>query len=106
MQNVDKLALADRPGGASLAVKAVPGSSRDKLAGVLGDSLKVTVSAAPEKGKANQAIQALLAKALGLPPRRVQLLAGPTNPRKEFLIAGLSADQVRTKLKELSLRRR
>ena len=84
-----------------LAVKAVPGSSRDRVVGVLGDALKIATSAPAEKGKANAAIAAILAKALGLPGRRVSLVSGPTNPRKEFRIAGLSAQQVRQRLAEL-----
>ncbi|MCY2929668.1 MAG: DUF167 family protein [Planctomycetota bacterium] len=98
MNGLDQLNLRDVPGGAVLAVKVVPGSSRDKIAGVLGDSLKITTSAAPEKGKANLAVAALLARALGVDKRSVELVSGPSNPRKEFRIAGLSADQVRQRL--------
>lgn len=98
MNGIDQLNLRDVPGGAVLAVKVVPGSSRDKLAGVLGDSLKITTSAPPEKGKANQAVAALLARALGVDKRSVELVSSPSNPRKEFRIAGLSADQVRAAL--------
>ena len=98
MKDVARLALRDSPGGAILPVKVVPGSSRDKIAGVLGDSLKITTSAAPEKGKANLAVASLLARALGVDKRSVELVSSPSNPRKEFRIAGLSADQVRQRL--------
>lgn len=101
MQNVERVRITQRPGGASLAVKASPGSARERVVGVLGDALKVAVSAAPEKGKANAAIAAVLAAALGVPPRDVQLLSGPTNPRKEFLVAGLNAEQLRARLAAL-----
>ena len=101
MEQVERLRIVDRPGGASLAVKASPGSSRPRVVGVLGDALKVAVAAPPEKGKANKAIAELLAEALHLSARAVQLASGPANPRKEFLIAGLSADEVRRRLAEL-----
>lgn len=65
-------------------VKAVPGASRDGLAGALGDRLKVRVSAAPERGKANEAIAALLAKAAGVPARSVALSSGPAQAQKVF----------------------
>lgn len=98
MQGCEKLALIDGPAGAVVSVKAVPGSSRDRIAGILGDRLKLTVSAAAEKGKANAAIARLLADALGVPPRDVVLRSGQTRPAKEFIIAGLSAAEVRRRL--------
>jgi len=92
------LDIRDGDGGAILPVKVVPGASRDRLVGVLGDALKVATSAPPEKGKANAAVAAALAKAIHVNRRDVQLVSGPTNPRKEFRIAGLTAEQLRTEL--------
>lgn len=101
MKDVGKLTIRDTPAGAILAVKVVPGSSRDRIVGVLGDALKVATSAAPEKGKANAAVAAILAKALGVNPRDVELASGPTNPRKEFRIAGMSARSLRQRLEDI-----
>ncbi len=101
MQDLEKLALTQRPDGVAIPVKAVPGSARDRIAGVLGESLKIAVAAAPEKGRANQALARVLAQALGVPARTVRLLSGPTNPRKEFLIAGISPAQIRQRLADL-----
>lgn len=102
MRDADKLALRDTPAGAVVCVKAVPGASRDRVAGVLGDSLKIATSAAPEKGKANASIAAILAKALAVEKRRVQLVSGQTSPRKEFCIAEFSAAEVRNLLAALA----
>ena len=101
MKDVSHIAIRDCPGGAIIAVKAVPGSSRDKIVGVLGDCLKVTASAAPEKGKANAAIAAILAKALGVDKRSVEIIAGQTSPRKEFRIASMSAQKIRELFAEM-----
>ncbi|MCY2924630.1 MAG: DUF167 family protein [Planctomycetota bacterium] len=98
MNGIDQLNLRDAPGGAILPVKVVPGSSRDKIAGVLGEALKITTSAPPEKGKANLAVAALLAAALGVDKRSVELISSPSNPRKEFRISGLSSAQIRQRL--------
>ena len=96
--DLDKLDVRDVQGGAVVAVKAVPGSSRSRVVGVLGDCLKVATAAAAEKGRANKAIAAILADALGVAKGDVALLSGATVPRKHFRVAGLSAAQVRQRL--------
>ncbi len=93
----DPDAPADRP-AALLPVKAVPGARADKIVGPLGDRLKIRVAAPPEGGKANKAVCALLAKALGVKPARVTLHAGASNPEKTIRIEGLTPDQVLDRL--------
>jgi uncharacterized protein (TIGR00251 family) len=85
-------------GAARLELKVVPGASRAGIAGWLGDTLKVRVSAPPERGKANAAVVELLAGALGVPEERVRIVAGAASPRKVVEIAGLSAAEVRARL--------
>lgn len=72
-----------------LPVKVVPGSSRDRVVGRYGDGIKVQVSAAPEKGKANAAVVKLLAEFFGVKVGQVQLISAPANPRKQFRISGI-----------------
>lgn len=103
MPGISELALRMDGDAVIVKVKAVPGASRDKIAGILGDALKVATSAPAEKGKANQAIARTLAKALGVSPRAVRIVTGLTNPHKEFRINGLSAGQVRSILEALQL---
>ncbi len=67
-------------------VKAVPGASRDSIAGTLGDRLKVRIAAPPEGGRANASICALLACACDLPTRSVVLESGPAQAQKSFRI--------------------
>jgi len=71
-------------GALLIRVKAVPGASRDAIAGGLGDRLKIRVSAPPEGGKANEAIIRLLSKALQTSERSIHLLTGPASPMKTF----------------------
>jgi len=101
MKNVENISLRAADGGVVIAVKVVPGSSRDKVVGVLGDCLKITTSTAPEKGRANAAVAKTLAKALGVSSRSVKLISGQTSPRKEFRVAGVAADECRSRLTEL-----
>ncbi len=77
------------PTGLQLRLKVVPGASRDQLAGVLGDRLKVRVAAPPEAGKANAAVLALLGRWLGRTD--LEVVAGHTSPAKTILIPGCTA---------------
>jgi len=81
-----------------IRIKAVPGASRDAIAGLLGDRLKVRISAPPEDGKANKAICSLLANALGLKRAQVTLHSGHTNPEKTVRIVGCSIGQLGDRL--------
>ena len=76
-------------------IKAVPGASRDQIAGVLGERLKVRVTAPAEDGRANQAICATIARALKIKPRQVMIESGRTNPEKVVRIEGVSVELVR-----------
>ena len=101
MKNVENISLRAADGGVVIAVKVVPGSSRDRVAGVLGDCLKITTSAAAEKGRANAAVARTLAAALGVSPRDVTLVSGQTSPRKEFHVSSATMDACRLRLAEL-----
>src|SRR5512140_613356 len=85
-------------GSLLLAVKVVPGSSRERVVGPLGEALRVTVSAPPEGGKANKAVCRLLAEALRLPPANVTLDAGGGTPFKTIRLVGLTAAEARARL--------
>jgi uncharacterized protein (TIGR00251 family) len=98
IRGLGNLRIRDVADGAAIAVKAVPGSSRDKVVGVLGDCLKIATTAPAEKGQANAALARTLAAALGVDDRAVSLVAGATRPRKEFRIRGLMAREVRARL--------
>jgi uncharacterized protein len=84
--------------GIELRIKAVPGASRDVIAGMLGDRLKVRVRAAPEGGRANRAIIALLSRELGLKRAQVELVSGHAHPEKTFRLVGADARAVRALL--------
>jgi uncharacterized protein (TIGR00251 family) len=71
-----------------LHLKVVPKSSRNRIVGWVGDRLKIQVSAAPERGKANEAVLEVLAEALEIPPRAIRLTTGATSPLKTVEIDG------------------
>ena len=73
-----------------LKLKVIPASSRNAVSEWLDDTLKVQVTAAPERGKANKAVVALMCKALGLPRKAVRVVQGETSQTKVVEIDGLS----------------
>lgn len=83
---------------ATLPLKVIPASSRDCIAGWLGESLKVRVRAPAERGKANAAVELLVAQALSIPVSAVQIVAGRGSARKRLEIAGLSLPEIRQRL--------
>lgn len=92
------LKLTETPGGIILPVKVVPGSSRTRLAGLLGDALKINIAAAPEKGKANKELVRFLADFFELPKSVISVANGEHNVRKEILIGQIDLQTLKTKL--------
>ena len=68
--------------GARFAVRATPRARRDALQSV--DPIRIHVTAPPDAGRANAAVRALLARALGVAPTRLVLLHGATGRDKLF----------------------
>ena len=81
-----------------LAIKVVPGASRDTVVGWLGDELKVCVRVAPEKGKANKAVEAVISQVLGLPKKSARIIMGHSSAHKIVEIDELSEAEVLAKL--------
>jgi len=88
------IALELHPEGVVLPVRAHAGARRNEVRGQQEGQLKVSVTQAPERGKANKAIIALLSKALGVRKSQVELLAGETSAQKRFLVRGLDAAEL------------
>jgi len=74
--------------GQPFEVRVTPRASRNAVAVTPGDppAIRVRVTAAPERGRANAAVIKLLAKALGVPRSRLELLRGATGRDKTFRV--------------------
>lgn len=80
--------------GVLIPVQAQPKSRRNAVTGVHAGRLKVAVTQAPEKGKANLAVLKTLAAALDLRRSQLTLVAGETSTHKKILVTGVSREQV------------
>ncbi len=95
------IALTRHARGTVLPVKAHPGARRDAVLGERAEALRVAVTAAPERGKANAAIAVVLVEALKLKGSRVSLLAGETSRDKRFLIEDVTPADLKARLDAL-----
>lgn len=75
---------------ARLSLKVQPGAKRERLVGRMADgTLKVAVTAAPEAGRANEAVTKLIARTLQVDARAVTVARGAASRSKVIEIAGL-----------------
>lgn len=81
--------LEGNAAGTILPVRAQPGARRNGVLGEHDGALRVAVTAAPDKGKANQAIIELLSSSFGIPKSAVELAGGATSRQKRFLLRGV-----------------
>ncbi|UCC96581.1 MAG: DUF167 domain-containing protein [Phycisphaerales bacterium] len=85
--------------GVVFAAKIVPGSSGPtRICGLLDGMLKVKVSAAPEKGKANDCLVKFLAEELGVKRNTLGIISGQRSPVKHVRASGMSAEALLKKL--------
>lgn len=80
--------------GCLLRVKVIPKAKRRAVVGVLGDSLKVSLTAVAERGEANRQLQEFLAEVLGIPPSSVLLKAGVASRNKLLFLEGVDPERV------------
>ena len=81
-----------------LQLRVSPGAGRAQVVGRHGAAWKVRVTAAPEGGKANDAVVRLLADTLRLPHRDVEIVSGHAARDKLVAVAGIDADEMERRL--------
>jgi hypothetical protein len=83
---------------AFIAVKVVPRAARDEIVGWQGGALKVRVTAPPQDGRANRALEGLIAAALDLQKGAVSVASGRASVRKRVAVEGLERDEILRRL--------
>jgi uncharacterized protein (TIGR00251 family) len=91
--------IRDTPQGATLQVKVHPRAKKNAIAGEVGDALKLTLTAPPVEGRANQACISFLSELLNVPRSSVTIAAGQSSRNKVIRIAGMTASEVRQRLR-------
>ena len=81
-----------------LRLRVSPGATRTEIAGRHGEAWKVRVTAAPERGRANDAVVGLLAERLGVPRASVSVVSGHASRDKVVELRGLGTDEAERRL--------
>lgn len=96
MVNID-----EKEGRLVFSLRVSPGASRARILGEHAGALKISVSAAPEKGKANKAVVEFLAGVLGVKKSDISVVSGETSRDKRIAVRGLDAKTLSDKLSAL-----
>jgi uncharacterized protein (TIGR00251 family) len=91
-------AIQETPAGMTFAVKVHPRAKRNSITGELGDTLKVSLTAPPIEGRANQACIDFFAKCLKVPRSSITIASGQTSRKKVIRISGLSVEEIRKRI--------
>ena len=88
-------------GNVLLSLYVQPRSSRNELAGIHGDSIKLRLTTPPVDGKANKAVIAFLAKLLKIPKSAIVIKSGLQSRNKKIIVSGLGEETLRQKFTKL-----
>ncbi|MDX6611403.1 MAG: uncharacterized protein QOD75_589 [Blastocatellia bacterium] len=90
------LRYTEADGVITFQVRVVPRASRSKIAGEHDGALRIRVTAPPVDGAANEEVIRLLAKALGVTRRNVEIVSGQTSKTKRIKVRGISPADLRS----------
>ena len=78
-----------------LCLHVQPGATRNELAGLHGNALKIRITAPPVDGKANKAVIVFLAKILKIPKSHLLIKSGLQSRAKKMLLTGIDEETAR-----------
>jgi uncharacterized protein (TIGR00251 family) len=91
--------LVEKEGAVRFEVHAKPRAKKSRVVGMRGDALEVALAAPPVDGAANEELVRVLARALGVAKREVELVRGDSSRQKLVAISGLSVAEVEARLR-------
>ncbi len=90
--------IQEHPDGVVVKVRVQPRASKNRIAGALGDAVKVMLTAPPVDGAANTACVKFFADLFKLPRSQVEILSGHTGRTKLLKIHGIKMAQLKEKI--------
>lgn len=93
-------AIRQAEDGLTLEVQVVPRASRERVGPLVGERLKIQLTAPPVDGAANEALVALLARALDVPRRQVRIVRGDRGRKKTVHVVGAQLNALLALLEE------
>ncbi len=93
--------IQEHPDGVVMKIKVQPRASRNKIAGTIGDALKVMLTAPPVDGEANAACIEFFSDLLGIPKRDIEILTGHTGRNKTIKLYGLTKSKLTEQLPQI-----
>jgi uncharacterized protein len=85
-------------------IRVLPRSSRNEMR-LESEGLRVSLTAAPVEGAANEALVALLAEKLRLPKRQIQVARGAASRQKLLAIEGLAVEEFWQRLEAAGIKK-
>ena len=80
----------------TFTVRVVPRASRSSITGEHDGALRVRLAAPPVDGAANAELLRVLARALDIPARDVEMTSGHTSKLKQVRVRGISREQLQS----------
>ena len=92
------ISFHETPSGTIFAVKVHPRAKKDAVAGEFGNALKLSLTAPPAEGRANEACRKFVANLLKVPRSSVTIASGKASREKVIRVTGLSAKELERRL--------
>ncbi|HEY2393482.1 MAG TPA: DUF167 domain-containing protein [Candidatus Angelobacter sp.] len=92
------ISVSESARGVSFSIKVHPRARKNAITGVVGDTLKLALTAPPVEGKANQAVIEFFADLFAIPRSSVTIASGEISRNKVVRISGLSRQMVEERL--------
>jgi hypothetical protein len=92
--------IQDHTEGATFAVRVHPRAKRTAITGIIGEALKISLSAPPLEGRANEELTEFLCGLLDVPRSAIHILTGTNTRNKVIRVSGHSASELTLALKK------
>ncbi len=93
-------AVRESDGAVTFSVKVLPRASKNQIAGMEGDAVKIRLNAPPVEGKANDVLIRFLAEVLGVSRAQIEIVIGYSSRHKVVRVRGVTARQMEDVIKQ------